>query len=174
MNILNHEFKARITELKPYEDLLKGKNPYFQAVDHQKDTYFNVPNGRLKLREGNIENALIQYDREDIAGSKLSKIILYKHKPDPALKDILTMQLGIKVIVNKVRKIYFIDNVKFHFDTIEGLGYFMEVEAIDTEGIFSTTELQKQCDAYFDFFGLSANDLVQSSYSDLLIAQGLD
>jgi adenylate cyclase class 2 len=153
---------------------LISKNPHFQGVDHQKDTYFNVPTGRLKLREGNIENALIQYDREDIAGSKLSKIILYKHKPDPALKDILTMQLGIKVVVNKVRKIYFIDNVKFHFDTIEGLGYFMEVEAIDTEGIFSTTELQKQCDAYFDFFGLSANDLVQSSYSDLLMAQGLD
>ena len=42
MNILNHEFKARITELKPYEDLLKGKNPHFQGVDHQKDTYFNV------------------------------------------------------------------------------------------------------------------------------------
>ncbi|HRG41373.1 MAG TPA: class IV adenylate cyclase, partial [Saprospiraceae bacterium] len=164
MNILNHEFKARITELKPYEDLLKDKNPHFQGVDHQKDTYFNVPNGRLKLREGNIENALIQYDREDIAGSKLSKIILYKHSPDPALKEILTMQLGIKVIVDKVRKIYFIGNVKFHFDAIVGLGYFLEVEAIDTQGTFTTLELQKQCDAYLDFFGLSANDLVQSSY----------
>ncbi len=174
MNILNHEFKARINDIKPYEDLLISKNPFFQGVDHQKDTYFNVPYGRLKLREGNIENALIQYDREDIAGSKLSKIILYKHSPDPALKEILTMQFGVKVIVDKVRRIYFIDNVKFHFDAIVGLGYFLEVEAIDTEGTFTTLELQKQCDAYLDFFGLSANDLVQSSYSDILIAQGLD
>jgi len=82
--------------------------------------------------------------------------------------------LGIKVIVDKVRKIYFIGNVKFHFDAIVGLGYFLEVEAIDTQGTFTTLELQKQCDAYLDFFGLSANDLVQSSYSDILIAQGLD
>ena len=81
------------------------------------------------------------------------------------------MQFGVKVIVDKVRRIYFIDNVKFHFDAIVGLGYFLEVEAIDTKGTFTTLELQKQCDAYLDFFGLSANNIVKSSYSDLILAQ---
>jgi adenylate cyclase class IV len=41
---------------------------------------------------------------------------------------------GIKVIVQKKRRIYFIGNVKFHFDTIAELGTFIEVEAIDKDG----------------------------------------
>jgi hypothetical protein len=65
--------------------------------DHQKDTYYNVPDGRLKLREGNIENALIWYQR-DIARAKQSDILLYKHAPDDALKKILFKTSWVKVV----------------------------------------------------------------------------
>lgn len=68
-----------------------------------------------------------------------------------ALKYILSRQLGVKIIVDKKRKIYFIDNVKFHFDVVENLGRFMEVEAIDNKNEFSIDELKKQCDKYFNF-----------------------
>jgi len=44
-------------------------HPKFQGLDHQIDTYFNVQKGRLKLREGNIENSLINYDRKNVSGS---------------------------------------------------------------------------------------------------------
>lgn len=170
MVFLNIEIKARCSDALFVRDYLVSNGADFKGVDEQTDTYFNVANGRLKLREGNIENNLIYYERNDQAGPKGSHFNLVKVEDAPGLKEVLAMANGIKVVVKKRREIYFIDNVKFHFDTIDGLGYFMEVEAIDTEGIFSTTELQKQCDAYFDFFGLSANDLVQSSYSDLLMA----
>lgn len=144
-------------------------NPEFKGIDHQTDTYFNVEHGRLKLREGNIENSLINYEREDYAGAKESKVILYKYKPDAALKEILTKQLGIKVVVTKRRKIYFKDNVKFHFDLVDQLGTFIEVEAIDEKGTFTTDELKEQCNRFFDFFGLKNEDIIDKSYSDMIL-----
>ncbi len=169
MNIKNFEFKAKVNELSYYESKLKELKPTFKGIDHQVDTYFNATKGRLKLREGNIENALIQYNRENIAHSKLSEIILYQHEPHPALKNILIHQLGIKIIVDKLRKIYFIDNIKFHFDQVKQLGTFIEVEAIDTKGSFTIEELKKQCDYYFNFFNLNENMMIDMSYSDLLL-----
>ncbi|MBX9781007.1 MAG: class IV adenylate cyclase [Chitinophagaceae bacterium] len=169
MNIKNFEFKAKINEIEKYESKLLTLNPKFQGLDHQIDTYFNVQYGRLKLREGNIENALINYDRENVSGSKESQIILYQHEPNIALKEILTKQLGVKIVVDKKRKIYFIDNVKFHFDIVENLGTFMEVEAIDNKEKFTVEELKEQCDKYFNFFELTQNNLIDKSYSDLIM-----
>jgi len=173
MNIKNFEFKARVNEIEKYETKLLTLHPTFQGLDHQVDTYFNVSKGRLKLREGNIENSLINYNRENILGSKESDIILYKHQPDIALKNILTLQLGIKVIVSKKRKIYFIDNVKFHFDIVDDLGTFIEVEAIDNSGAHTIAQLKEQCDKYFNFFELERSTLIDKSYSDLILDKSL-
>jgi adenylate cyclase class 2 len=170
----NYEFKARVDDLQEYERKLLTIDPEFRGTDHQTDTYFNVKRGRLKLREGNIENALINYDRDDIAGSKKSDVILYRHTPDDALKDILVRQLGIRVIVSKIRRIYFKGNVKFHFDTVEGLGSFIEVEAIDERDEFTIKQLKAQCDHYLHFFGVTKNQLVDKSYSDMLKSKTKD
>ncbi len=167
--LINIEFKARVEALEPYENMLISLNPDFKGVDHQVDYYFNTHKGRLKLRMGNIENALIQYDRPDTGDAKRSDVILFKHTPDDALKEILSLHLGIKTVVDKIRKIYFIDNVKFHFDEVRNLGTFIEVEAIDTGKKFSLEYLQTQCDHYFQFFGLHDEDLISVSYSDLVM-----
>ena len=106
MNLKNFEFKARVDDIDRYENKLLYLNPEFQGIDHQIDTYFSTSIGRLKLREGNIEHALIHYERGDTTGAKVSDIILYQHQPDPGLKNILIRQLGIKVVVDKKRKIY--------------------------------------------------------------------
>jgi adenylate cyclase class IV len=67
---INFEFKAKHDDIEGLEQKLLALNPLFVGEDHQVDTYFNVPNGRLKLREGNIEHALIFYDRPDDADAK--------------------------------------------------------------------------------------------------------
>ena len=169
MNIKNFEFKAKVEDLEIHEKKLLTLNPMYQGLDHQIDTYFNANHGRLKLREGTIENALIDYNRENVAGSKESQIILYQHEPNVALKNILIKQLGVKVIIDKKRKIYFIGNVKFHFDCVENLGSFLEVEAIDTKNEFTLEELKQQCDHYFNFFELTKENVIDKSYSDLLL-----
>jgi len=95
MKIRNYEFKARVDDPREYENSLLTLDPEFRGTDLQTDTYFNVKQGRLKLREGNNENALISYHREDTAGSKLSEVVFYRHAPDAALKEILVKQFGI-------------------------------------------------------------------------------
>ncbi|MBS1580337.1 MAG: class IV adenylate cyclase [Bacteroidetes bacterium] len=169
MHIKNFEFKARVNSIEKYENKLLTLNPNYIGTDRQIDTYFNAQNGRLKLRQGNIENALIQYNRKNIKGSKESDIILFKHKADNALKDILTKELGVFVEVDKFRKIYFINNIKFHFDEVKNLGTFIEVEAIDDANKFSIDDLKNQCNYYFNFFELNEENIIAQSYSDLLL-----
>lgn len=168
---INYEFKAVCANLELLENRLKGLNPVFAGTDHQTDTYFNVAQGRLKLREGNIENALIHYNRTNTAGAKQSDVSLYQHKPDPALKEVLTKALGIKTVVDKRRNIYYIENVKFHFDKVEGLGSFVEVEAIDKDGNIGLEKLKKQCDQYAKLFGIQSGQYIAESYSDLLLVK---
>jgi adenylate cyclase, class 2 len=169
MNITNFEFKAKATNISLAEENLRSLNPLFAGEDHQTDTYFNVAKGRLKLREGNIENALIWYQRENIDGAKQSDILLYKHEPEEALKNILIKVHGIKTIIKKRRKIYYIDNVKFHFDKVNDLGEFLEVEAIDKDNTIGIQKLKDQCTYYANFFKVNEKDYVQHSYSDMLL-----
>ncbi len=168
MQLKNVEFKVKVNSTSVYENKLLGLNPEFRGTDHQVDTYFATGKKRLKLREGNIENALISYTRTDTTDAKMSDIMLYQFEPDTSLKEILAAHLEIQKVVNKLRKIYFIENVKFHFDDVKGLGYFVEVEAIDINGSFTEQELKAQCDYYFDFFGFDKSMLVDVSYSDMV------
>ncbi|RQO74391.1 adenylate cyclase [Pedobacter sp. KBW06] len=169
MKIKNFEFKARVQEFEKYENLLLKLNPVDYGIDHQIDTYFNAKKGRLKLREIiGKESKLIDYNRENVHGSKKSDILLYKHEMNDTLKHILSNQMGVKVIVDKKRKIYGIENVKFHFDTVQDLGTFIEVEAIDETESFTLEQLKKQCDFYYDYFGIEQQQVEKLSYSDLL------
>lgn len=169
MHILNVEIKARCAHPEEAEYILMQEQADFIGLDHQIDTYFRVPEGRMKLREGNIEHSLIYYRRENQEGPKTSDVILHKPSKDPGLKDLLTHSLGILTVVDKKRKIFFIGNVKFHLDEVIGLGSFVEIEAIDKEGNIGREALQKQCDHYLQLLGIKTGDLVAVSYSDLLL-----
>ncbi|MFH1589227.1 MAG: class IV adenylate cyclase [archaeon] len=166
---INIEIKAKSDNQDYIRDILKSSNADFKGVDHQIDTYFKVSNGRLKLREGNIENHLIHYDREDKEGPKQSNVTLYNSDPKSSLKEILTKSNGILVIVDKEREIYFIDNVKFHLDKVKDLGTFVEIEAIDKDGTIGKDKLLEQCQFYLDLFKITKEELVSNSYSDLLL-----
>ena len=48
--------KALAPDFELLEDLLKNCGALFLGVDEQKDTYFQTDTGKLKLREGTIEN----------------------------------------------------------------------------------------------------------------------
>jgi len=163
------EIKARCSDQNKIRNILANHQAESKGTDHQIDTYFRVTKGRLKLREGSIENNLIHYHRENKEGPKLSNVTLFRSEPDSSLKEILTNSIGILVVVDKQREIYFIDNVKFHIDIVKELGTFIEIEAIDETGIRGNDELLKQCQHYLELFEVPKHDLVSVSYSDLLM-----
>lgn len=165
---LNVEIKARTRNRAQIEAYLQEKQADFRGVDHQTDTYFRVPEGRLKLREGNIENSLIFYKRPDQAGPKTSEVFLHHPQNSDSLKSVLLASIGSWQVVKKARAIYFIDNVKFHLDQVDGLGEFVEIEAIDVDGSFGERQLRTQCEHYLSAFGIQPEDLLEQSYSDLL------
>jgi predicted adenylyl cyclase CyaB len=170
MSHQNIEIKARCINATEIRNYLFEKNAQFKGVDMQTDTYFNVKKGRLKLRQGNIENSLIYYNRENIADPKMSEVHLFQvENNSELLKVILTNANGIKVVVKKKREIYFIENVKFHIDEVEGLGSFIEIEAIDKDGTLGQELIRQQCAFYLIQFGITEENLLTHSYSDLLM-----
>ncbi len=166
------EIKARCNRPEQVREILLANRADFKGHDHQVDTYFRCPNGRLKLRQGEIESNLIHYYRDDQAGPKASHVRLCPTHSDSPWLDLLAEALGVLVTVGKRREIYSIDNVKFHIDTVEGLGGFVEIEAIDIDGTIGESALQKQCEHYMDLLAICSEDLVECSYSDMLLADG--
>ncbi len=163
------EIKARSHDNDRIRNLLKSRNADFRGIDHQIDTYFKTNNGRLKLREGQLENFLVYYERKNEKGPKQSKVTLVKYDSMQPIKDVLAKAFGVLVIVDKHREIYFIDNVKFHLDEVKDLGTFVEIECIDTAGIVGMERLLVQCNHYRRLFDIRDEDLIELSYNDLLL-----
>lgn len=171
MNHINIEIKARCFHPEKVEAFLLSNGARYVGLDHQKDTYFQVPSGRLKLRQGNIENSLIYYQRPNQEGPKQSDFSLSKITDGATTEAVLAKALGVKVVVDKYRKIFYIDNVKFHLDEVPGLGSFVEIEAGNLADPSKTVEdLQAQCQYYMQAFNIADADLIHHSYSDMLLA----
>ena len=166
---MNTACKARLDHLDPIRAFLMAHHARLAATDYQKDTYFDVPQGKLKLREGTVENALIHYDctaRIDPSFGDSGYFLLESAKIG-ALVSILDKALGTRAVVEKKREIYFIDNVKFHLDEVKDLGCFLEIEAVDVDDSATPEALAAQCCAYREALGIREEDLLTRSYSDL-------
>lgn len=168
MQIHNVEIKARCANPDRIRQLLLKRGARFEGADHQVDTYYQVQSGRLKLRQGKIENALIHYERPDREGPKSSQVRLFRTGHSAQLGEVLHAALPILTVVDKQREIYFIDHVKFHIDQVKNLGSFVEIEVIDEHGRFSREEMETECTKYLSYLLISEDDLLQHSYSDML------
>jgi adenylate cyclase, class 2 len=170
MQGINVEFKARMRDEKRVRAALKSLRLRVAGTDHQVDTYFNTSTGRLKLRQGNIENALIFYQRQNTPKVRPSRVLLCEFS-DPALvrtlKKVLASALGVAAVVDKVREIYFVDNVKIHLDRVRGLGKFLEVEAFVPKG--RLRHGRRQAEQMKQMFGVLPEDVLPHSYSDMIL-----
>ncbi|HEV2231769.1 MAG TPA: class IV adenylate cyclase [Terriglobia bacterium] len=169
MKLVNFEFKARLKNDARVRAALRDLRARYIGTDHQVDTYFRVPVGRLKIREGRIENALIFYRRSNERRARQSKIEIMMLSRRNSIREILTAALGVLVVVDKRREIYFVGNVKIHLDRVRGLGKFAEVEAISREG--SLVKIRNQARKFQKLFGITASDIVPQSYSDLILGK---
>ena len=166
----NIELKARLRSLASARQVAEGVATSRLGRWRQVDTYFDCPHGRLKLREEEGRRAeWIWYHRPDAVGEKPSD---YRRMPiDPvevaADKALFANVLGVRSIVDKVREVFLVDNVRIHLDEVVGLGEFLELEAVLGEGIDDATG-SRQTASLRESFSLRDEDLVAMSYGDLL------
>jgi len=156
VNKVNVEFKARIDDIDSAREKLLSLNPRSLGLDHQKDTYFGVPEGRLKLREGGIEQSLIFYKRSNQAATRESHVVYATLDSTTELSRVLSAALPVLGVVEKDREIYYVGETKVHLDRVEGHGFFLEIEAPNAS----------EAERFFKFFGLSSAALEGRSYSD--------
>jgi predicted adenylyl cyclase CyaB len=172
MSFLNIEIKAYCSNPEQAENYLLQEGARFAGLDTQEDIYFHVPEGRLKLRRGPIENNLIFYRRTNQEGPKASEFILHPVQDSSSLQTLLTQALGVKVIVRKNRKIFYLHHTKFHIDEVPGLGHFVEIEVSNLHHPhLEETQMQNDCREYMSALGIKEEDLVAVSYSDMLLEQ---
>lgn len=129
----NVEFKAELRDPELAVGLVRRLGASHIGVIHQVDTYFRVPDFRLKKRvaemEGHAEPVeYIRYERPDRTQPKVSKFIIYSEAE--ALKLFGTDPMPVRVIVDKTRDLWMIDTVRIHLDDVVGLGRFLEVEVL--------------------------------------------
>jgi adenylate cyclase class 2 len=165
MKHVNYEFKARLRDEKAIRAALKRIRARYVGTDHQVDTYFRVPRGRLKVREGRIENALIFYERPNAPRARRAKIEMTLLPRRNGVRAILTRAFPVMTVVDKRREIYLASNVKIHLDRVRRLGRFVEVEAISHSG--SLAKVRQQARKFQKLFQIAARDLVGQSYSDM-------
>lgn len=144
------------------------------ATDHgmlqQRDTYFHVACGRLKLREqqpGGVE--LIQYVRADEAGARGSEYRLVPMSDGVALRDALEAALGTRVVVVKSRRLLVADRTRIHLDTVDGLGTFAEIEVV-LRPDDQDAPARQEAEHWRTSLGVAAGDVEALSYAELLSA----
>ncbi len=162
----NVELKAVDPDPQRTLSLALGLGASDEGVIVQRDTYFRVAQGRLKLREEEPGEAhLIAYSRPDDAAVRVSS-----YRVLPAAEGTLaalTETLGVDVVVDKRRHLLLWENVRIHLDEVAGLGSFMELEAVaDADSDLSRE--RGQVEHLREALGIE--ELREGSYSDAVRA----
>ncbi|HKN01150.1 MAG TPA: class IV adenylate cyclase [Candidatus Binataceae bacterium] len=138
-----------------------------RGILNQRDTFFRVANGKLKLREETASAVLIFYRRGASGPLMISD---YEIVPvaDPArMLRVLDDALGTIAIVEKVRTLMTRDNVRLHLDRVARLGEFGEIEAVIADGD-EPERSRAAVDEILAALGVAPAGLIDVSYFELL------
>ncbi|MDD5219712.1 MAG: class IV adenylate cyclase, partial [Candidatus Bipolaricaulis sp.] len=96
----NVEIKARLRDPAAVRARAAGLSDAPAVLLDQEDTFFHIPEGRLKLRtfpDGRGE--LIFYRRPDQAGPKMSEYFIHRTRDSATLRDLLGRACGVRAVV---------------------------------------------------------------------------
>lgn len=164
----NIELKSKCSDLNAAVRVCWEIGAQYGGILMQTDTYYNVPEGRMKLRNVNNEKfELIYYFRVDKGAEKESNYEIIKLKDDKDIKKILKDSLGVKGVVKKIRELYLYQNARIHLDSVKGLGKFIEFEVV-CGNEKEMKEAPKKIKYLKGVFKIEKKNLVAKSYIDLI------
>ena len=164
----NIEVKARVRDFESLKQIAARLSDSPCQIIPQEDTFFNCPDGRLKLRElAPDRGQLIYYQRQDVAGPKHSEYKIFETDNPAALKLILMEAYGTRGVVTKIRYLYLVGQTRIHLDDVKDLGKFMELEVVLQPGQ-ADAEGQAIARHLMDEMGIKDEELIDSAYMDLI------
>jgi adenylate cyclase, class 2 len=148
------------------------------AEDHgaifQRDTYFEVARGGLKLREEQPGRPhLIQFERAREPQQRESRYRIIEVSDGASLCAALAAAIGIRGVVVKRRHLLLWQTVRIHLDEVERLGTFIELEAVapaDSDLDYEHRLIVKLRDA----LGITDERLVALGYAAQLLRASSD
>ncbi len=163
---VNIEIKARVRDWDRQFALAEGLADSSESL-RQRDTFFNCCEGRLKLRDfENGRGELIAYERPSERGPKPSHYTIVQLDDVEGMRGALAQSLGIWREVRKRREVLMVGQTRVHFDEVEELGRFIELEVVlkpgqsSGEGEQIAAELMSRLD-------IRSEDLVAGAYADM-------
>jgi len=166
-HVKNLEAKFRLSNHGEAEARASAIGYTQRAMLHQRDTFFRVANGKLKLREENGSAALIFYHRDESGPLMISNYQIVKVADPLRTLRILAAALGPIAIVEKARILMMRDNVRLHLDKVTRLGDFGEIEAVIADG----DDPERSRDAVNEILAalnVAKADLIDVSYFEML------
>ncbi len=163
----NLEIKVQLSSHKEVKSILKKNKIGFEELLIQKDIYYKVEIGILKLRIENGTQTLIFYDRNEKSKKRWSDYHLLQIDKTNCNKY-LKRFLDVVVIVNKKRELYLYNNTRIHLDYVSGLGYFLELETRVLNGL---KDAEKRFAEMISLLKLDNKKEIRASYKDLLISK---
>lgn len=169
----NLEAKFRLGDLDAARAAALALGYTAKASFIQRDTFFVVAHGKLKLREQPPEAWLIHYERDRESGLMLSRYDIVPVADSTRTREMLARALGVLAEVRKHRTLLARRNVRFHLDRVETLGGFGEIEAVLAEGGESDTgdgprSTRAVVDELLCALGVAAGELIEVSYFEMM------
>ncbi len=165
----NIELKARDTDPSASLKVCRALGAEDRGTIAQRDTYFKVTRGGLKLREEQPGRPhLIQFDRASEPQQRESRYRIIEVSDGTALRAALVAAIGIGGVVVKRRHLLLWQSVRIHLDEVEQLGTFIELEAVAPPGSDLTHEHRLVAELR-DALEITDERLVAFGYAEQLI-----
>jgi len=165
----NIEIKSPVENAASIRASIERLPATFKGVLIQRDTYFEVPHGRLKLREIDGQQAeLIAYVRGEEGKERVSDFEIHRLDDPASLITVLTKTLGVRAVVEKRRELFMFGDTRIHLDDVKGLGSYLEFEIPYIEG--GEAHANQILAFLKEKLVLDASDFINGSYIDLLLA----
>ena len=164
----NIEIKARLRDWDQAQGIAESLSDRPCQVIPQRDVFFDVPKGRLKLRVlAPDRGQLVYYEREDAAGPRRSNYAVSPIADPASMEALLTASLGARGVVSKTRYLYIVGHTRVHLDQVEGLGRFLELESVLGPG-HDEKDGQRAVSELMGRLGIAEDDVIDVAYIDLL------
>ncbi|TMC47137.1 MAG: CYTH domain-containing protein [Chloroflexi bacterium] len=145
----NLELKASCADLEAGEQVAQRLGATLAGEWRQADTYL-----------------WIGYERPESDATRWSQYEIAPVADSRALLSILAKALGVRVRVEKSRRVYLYRGARIHLDRVASLGTFVEFEVPCNDGDERLArEIMRELS---EAFGWHADDALRASYADLL------